>query len=57
MKYNGFTKGFITGSLIGSALGMFMETPDAKTVSRMRRRTMRAMKSFGSAVEDFISGK
>ncbi len=56
MKRGGFAKGLVTGAVIGSALGMMFEKPDPRTVSRMRRKTMRTVRNIGCAVEDLVSG-
>lgn len=53
----GFTKGMITGSLIGGTIGMFMDSSESGSVSKMKKKTVKAMKSIGSAMGDFVSGK
>lgn len=50
----GFTKGLIAGSIIGSAVGMMVNPPDAATIRRMRRKTKKAMRNMGCMVEDFM---
>lgn len=44
------------GAVMGSAIGLMLEPPDSRDVSRMKRKTVRAARHIGLAVEDFILG-
>ena len=53
----GFAKGLIAGSILGSAVGMMINPPDAATMRKMRRKTKRAVRNMGCMVEDFVNGR
>ncbi len=52
-----FAKGFIVGSMIGGAICMMMEPPSNTKIKKAYRKTSRAMKTVGSAIEDLVSMK
>lgn len=53
----GFTKGLIAGSILGSAIGIMLNPPDAATMRKMRRKTKKAVRNMGCMVEDFVNGR
>jgi hypothetical protein len=55
-KMMGFVKGFIAGSLICGSVCMMMEPPKMNKAKRVYRKTNRALKTVGYAIEDLISG-
>ena len=57
MRRGGFTKGLIAGTVIGSAIGMMLEKPDPRAMMRLRRKTTRAVKNLGCAVEELVTGR
>ncbi len=52
----GFMKGFIAGSLICGSVCMMMEPPSMNKAKRAYKKTNRALKNVGYAIEDLISG-
>lgn len=53
-KTLGFAKGFIAGSLIGGAVCMMMEPPDTTKIKKAYKKTNRALKTVGYALEDLV---
>ena len=53
----GFAKGFITGSIIGGAVCMMIQPPDAGKIKKAYKKTNRALKTMGYALEELVSGK
>ena len=51
----GFAKGFIAGAVIGGAAFLMMEPPKTNKIKRAYRKTNRALKNVGYALEDLIS--
>ena len=56
MRCAGFVKGFLTGAVMGSAIGIMIETPDNRDIMRIKRKAIRAARHMGLLVEDFILG-
>lgn len=56
-KMMGFVKGFVTGSIISGAVCMMMEPPNTNKVRRAYKKTNHALKTFGYALEDLMTGK
>lgn len=56
-KALGFAKGFIAGSLIGGAICMMMEPPNTAKIKRAYKKTNRALKTVGYAIEELVSNK
>ena len=56
-KMMGFMKGFLAGSLIGGAVCMMMEPPNTTKIKKAYKKTNRALKNVGYALEDLVSGK
>ena len=52
-----FAKGFVVGSVLGGAICMMMEPPSNTKIKKAYRKTSRAMKTVGSAIEDLVSMK
>ena len=50
----GFAKGFLAGSIIGGAICMMMEPPDTNKLKKAYRKTNRALKTAGYAIEDLV---
>ncbi len=53
----GFAKGFLAGSLIGGAVCMMMEPPNTAKIKKVYKRTNRALKNVGYAIEDLVVSK
>ena len=53
-KTLGFAKGFLAGSLIGGAVCMMLEPPDTTKIKKAYRKTNRALKTVGYAIEDLV---
>ena len=54
-KTFGVAKGFIIGSMVGGAICMMVEPPSTAKIRKVYRKTNRAMKTVGSAIEDLVS--
>ncbi len=52
--YMGFAKGFLAGSVIGGAVCMMMEPPNTTKIKKAYRKTNRALKTVGCAIEDLV---
>ena len=52
-----FAKGFLAGSLVCGAVCMMIEPPSSSKIKKAYRKTNRAMKTVGSAIEDLVSMK
>lgn len=50
----GFAKGFLAGSLIGGAVCMMMEPPNTAKIKKVYKKTNRALKNVGYAIEDLV---
>ncbi len=57
MRMMGFTKGFVAGSLIGGAICMMMEPPNTNKIKKAYRKTNRALKTVGYALEELVVKK
>ena len=53
----GFAKGFIAGSIIGGAICMMMEPPSTAKIKKAYKKTNRAMKTVGYAIEDLVMNR
>ena len=53
----GFAKGFLAGSLIGGAVCMMMEPPNTAKIKKVYKKTNRALKNVGYAIEDLVVNK
>lgn len=51
----GFAKGFFVGSVLGGAICMMMEPPGTAKIKKVYRKTNRALKTMGCAVEDLFN--
>lgn len=51
----GFAKGLITGTVIGGVIGMMMDPPNTAKIRKIRKKTNRAIKNVGCAIEDLVS--
>lgn len=50
----GFAKGFVAGSIIGGAVCMMMEPPNTTKMKKAYRKTNRALRTMGCAIEDLV---
>ena len=50
----GFAKGFLAGTIIGGAMCMMMEPPNKTKIRKAYRKTNRALKTVGCAIEDLM---
>ncbi len=55
-KMMGFLKGFVAGSLICGSVCMMMEPPNMNKAKKAYKKTNRALKNVGYALEELISG-
>ena len=53
----GFAKGFLAGSLIGGAVCMMVQPPDTNKIKKAYKKTNRALKTVGYALEELVSGR
>lgn len=51
----GFAKGFLAGSIIGGAVCMMMDPPSNARMKKAYRKTNRALKTVGCAIEDLVA--
>lgn len=51
----GFIKGFVTGTLIGGAMCLMMDPPDTSKIKKAYKKTNRALKTVGYAIEGLVS--
>ncbi len=56
-KTLGFAKGFIAGSIIGGAVCMMMDPPSTAKIKKAYKKTNRAMKTVGYALEDLVMNR
>lgn len=56
-KMMGFAKGFLAGSLIGGAVCMMVQPPDTNKIKKAYKKTNRALKTVGYALEELVSGR
>lgn len=56
-KMMGFAKGFLVGSVIGGAVCMMIQPPDTNKIKKAYKKTNRALKTVGYALEELVSGK
>jgi len=54
-KTMSFAKGFLVGSMVGGAICMMMEPPNTSKIKKAYKKTNRAMKTVGCAIEDLVS--
>ena len=52
-----FAKGFVVGSVLGGAICMMMEPPSRAKIKKVYRKTNRAMKTVGCAVEELLTNR
>ena len=52
-----FAKGFVVGSVLGGAICMMMEPPSSAKIRKVYRKTNRAMKTVGCAVEELLTNR
>ncbi|MEE0867686.1 MAG: hypothetical protein UIL37_05210 [Clostridia bacterium] len=50
----GFFKGFLVGSMVGSAAYMLMDPPSAAAMRKAKRKTIRSLKNMGYIIEDMV---
>lgn len=53
----GFAKGFLAGTIVGGAFCMMMEPPSTAKMKKAYRKTNRALKTVGCAIEDVIMNR
>ena len=56
-KVMGFTKGFLAGAIVGGAVCMMMEPPSTAKIKKVYKKTNRAMKTVGCAIEDLVMSR
>ncbi|MBZ4645552.1 MAG: hypothetical protein PWR27_1889 [Petroclostridium sp.] len=54
MRRNNFTRGLITGTIIGATLSMMVNPMDRRDKKIMRRKTNNFMRTVGDIIEDII---
>ena len=53
-KVSTFTKGAVTGAVVGAAMAFAMNPIDGHDVKRMQRRTNRFFSSVGSIIDNVV---
>jgi len=56
-KALGFAKGFVAGTIIGGAVCMMIEPPSTAKIKKAYKKTNRALKTVGYAIEDLVMNK
>ncbi len=56
-KTMNFAKGFLVGSIIGGTVCMMMEPPSTAKIKKAYKKTNRAMKTVGYALEDLVMNR
>ncbi len=56
-KALGFAKGFVAGTIIGGAVCMMIEPPSTAKIKKAYKKTNRALKTVGYAIEDLVMSK
>lgn len=54
-KMMGFAKGFVAGSILGGAVCMMIQPPDKSKIKKAYKKTNRALKTVGYALEELVS--
>lgn len=52
-----FAKGFLAGSIVGGAVCMMMDPPSTAKIKKAYKKTNRAMKTVGCAIEDLVMNR
>ena len=56
-KALGFAKGFVAGTIIGGDVCMMIEPPSTAKIKKAYKKTNRALKTVGYAIEDLVMNK
>ena len=51
----GFIKGFVTGTCVGGAMCLMMDPPNTTKIKKAYKKTNRALKTVGYAIEEMMS--
>lgn len=51
----GFIKGLATGALVGGAMCLMMDPPDTAKIKKAYKKTNRALKTVGYAIEELVA--
>ena len=51
----GFIKGLATGALMGGAICLMMDPPDTTKIKKAYKKTNRALKTVGYAIEELVA--
>ncbi len=54
MRNNGFTKGLITGTIIGATVSMMANSADSKKGKMFKRKTNNFMRIMANIIEDIM---
>ena len=52
-----FAKGFVAGALISGAVCMMVDPPSHAKIKKAYKKTNRAMKTVGCAIEDLVMNR
>ena len=52
-----FAKGFLVGSMVGGAVCMMIEPPNTSKIKKAYKKTNRAIKTVGYAIEELVMNK
>ena len=56
-KTMNFAKGFLLGSMVGGAVCMMIEPPNTAKIKKAYKKTNRALKTVGYAIEELVMNK
>ncbi len=51
----GFLKGLATGAVMGGAMCLMMDPPDTTKIKKAYKKTNRALKTVGYAIEELVA--
>ncbi len=54
MRPIGFTKGLLTGTILGATMSMIFNPAEGKDRKMVKKKTNRFIKTIGNAIEDIV---
>lgn len=54
MRRNSFTRGLITGTIIGATMSMMVNPMENRNRKKMRRKTNNLLRTVGEVIEDLV---
>ena len=52
-----FAEGFLLGSMVGGVICLMMEPPNTAQIKKAYKKTNRALKTVGYAIEDLVMSR